>query len=696
MTASGSELVINKVQYVESDFATVVDSQREFINTNYPEDFNDYVNQQMAMALVDLIAYSHHTLKWYMNRRATDLYFPTAITPNAVAKISRMLGYKPRGATAAIATIQVTLSEGPYTFPIRITKGFQFNGPNDLIFEYRGDEPIIFAAGETVKTFDVKEGYSVVENHISTGDENQIFQLVNTPATRYVAQDDIVVNVNSIPWAEYDFIPYEIVQAFETDLISIPPEVKFGDGIQGSIPPNGQAIEINYFVTKGLDGRISSQSITEPTASLVVNSTDIPLTITQPDGSFGGENPETLAEIVNNAPRFQSTQDRAITKNDYDFLSNNYENIARADAQIIRTVSSDVTVNSIIDDINNDLQQMINLVNGVSGYGLVSGETEKARVELETINTTVTGFTQVQENITGFMTEVLGNMSTTIDTVDTSMIDIINHATSGCPTVSGQIIALAQSVTGYTDDLDQGIADLETVYDSVSGLGSVSGYVETIETSVDAVSGYLYVIDELAADVEPVFEVSGLAENVSGYTQDMYDYLDTILSDGCRANTVQVSVLGKDASRKFVAPSETTITDLKDYLEERKDAVHTVVVVAGTERVVDANLTIEVLPTPEADVDDVINRIQDVLTKSDEEPLGLLVERNFNESLYKSDIHAAIQGVIEDFEVEYLNVIIDGPAEYLDSRGNLVIPTGFVIQTGTVNVNKLISVTEVN
>ena len=86
---------------------------------------------------------------------------------------------------------------------------------------------------------------------------------------------------------------------------------------------------------------------------------------------------------------------------------------------------------------------------------------------------------------------------------------------------------------------------------------------------------------------------------------------------------------------------------------------------------------------------DVVASINDALAKSDTEPLGILVERNFDFPLYIWDIDAAIRANIDADDIDFLNVTIDGPAEFLDSGGNLIPPVGAVIQTGTVTVNAL-------
>jgi hypothetical protein len=190
--------------------------------------------------------------------------------------------------------------------------------------------------------------------------------------------------------------------------------------------------------------------------------------------------------------------------------------------------------------------------------------------------------------------------------------------------------------------------------------------------------------------VIPFVQASGYSLSASGSLLGITDYLDDAVSDGCKSNTVQVSILGKDISRRYVDPSATTIMDLKTYLDQRKDITHNVVVVTGINRVINADVLIEVKLTDTADEDTVIQKIKDSLDKSTTTPFGILVERDFNKSLYVDEVYRTCRAVVADFEVSYLNSIINGPVQYLDARGNLICPEGFVIQTGTILIKKIV------
>ena len=293
---------LNKVQYSNQDFQTNVESIKEFVRVNYPEDYNDFQNSSVGMALIDINAYMASNLSWYLNRKMTDLYFPTAKSPSPVAKTARMLGYKARGAYSSQANILVTLKNGPYGSPITIEKPFAFKGPNGLQFEYRNTTPVTFNAGEVTKSFDVMEGISTVDNFVSNGTGSQIFRLVKIPEGSFVEEGSIVVKVNGETWTEYPIIPFTNTQAFEANIVSYPPSVKFGDGIQGQIPATGYGIEISYVITKGFAGRITKESITAPIIPLNVNFETIDLTVYQPSASVGGDNPEDIRSITTNAP----------------------------------------------------------------------------------------------------------------------------------------------------------------------------------------------------------------------------------------------------------------------------------------------------------------------------------------------------------------------------------------------------------
>lgn len=727
---------INRVQYVGQDFDTVRQDILTYLQAKYPDEYNDYVASNLGMALIDQLAWSMQGLSWYLNRKTSDHYFPTASTPNSISKVARWLGYKPRGAEASRVSLTVSLSGGPYTFPVRIARFFQFKGPNRLVFEYRGVNPIVYAPGETTKTFDVYEGQTQFKTFVSNGDLNQKFNLLGVPVGKFVEDGSVSVTIDNANWIESPVIPFQASERFETNLLSTPPVLKFGDGVQGLIPPEDSVVNVSFAATSGFKGRILSGTIREPVQTLVANFENIPLLITQSAASFGGEDPEGLASIVTSAPLFQRTQDRAITKGDYDFLSNAYPNVAKADAMIIRGITGDLVLQGGSAGIRFALDSIDSLVDGISGYlnidnlvagvsgdiasasGFVSGVSVVAANVSGVVSVATASIQASQQGATANMGVVIPNLAD-IETnrlgvqFDVQQIAILTtggfYAPQGLVAVSAlnpylsalnnslgvMAVQIAQaqtsslSVSGALASLSGQNANISGVLSSASGLVNLPVFQASAEAELSqAVTGCV-AIAEAASDIRNLYAISGWTLSASGHLGDILTYLDETYADGCKANTVQVSVLSEDANRRYVAPSVALLSDLKAYLEQRKDAVHSLSIVSGTAFVLNADVVVECKISPNAVQDDVINAVKDALIKSDVEPYGLLVKRAYNKDLFNSEIYNRIRADVEERDLPEFNVLITGPISNLDARGNLICPDGFVIQSGTVSIRTI-------
>lgn len=523
---------INRVVFAGQDFQTFRQENLDFLEENHPDVFNDAVDNDIGIALIESNAFSSQSIAFYVNRRVTDLYLPTAVSPTNVSKLARFLGYKPAGASSSVAALTVELTDGPYAFPVLINQGFKFDGPNQTVWEYRGEVPVTYDAGETVQTVEVSEGESSTAVFVSDGSGNQIFSLTAVADGKFLAEGSVQVVINNEEWEEVAVVPFMEVKQYEVASTQDPPTIRFGDGVQGAIPPEGAEIAVSFFITTGLQGRVGSDQVTKARDILVASGNRIDLTITQPSPSVGGEDPEDIRITKVNAPRFFRSQDVAVVKTDYDTIANLFSGVARADAQIVRGIDDELVLNGFLDDI--------------------------------------------------------------VDTV------------SGCP--------------------------------------------------------------------------SGVENDVTTIVTDLRNHLSLTISDTCKSNTVMVQVLSEDVNHKYVAPSDTLLTDLQAHLQERADAVHTVVCTSGVGKIVTASVRVRAKINQFAVEQVVLNKIRDALVGSTEEPFGLLVGREFGDSLFLWSIRNAIDDAVEEREIEYVNVRITAPVSLLDADGNLIIDKLQVIQ----------------
>lgn len=96
------------------DFDTLRQAMIDYVQFNYPEEFNDYTQNSEFIALVDLVAYVGQNLAFRMDLNARENILDTAEKRESVLRIARMLSYKPkrvRPAQGFMKVVSVNTSE---------------------------------------------------------------------------------------------------------------------------------------------------------------------------------------------------------------------------------------------------------------------------------------------------------------------------------------------------------------------------------------------------------------------------------------------------------------------------------------------------------------------------------------------------------------------------------------------------------
>ena len=77
------------------DFETIRTAMVDYIQTNYPENFNDYINSSEFIALIELIAFLGHNLAFRADLGQRENYLSTAERRESALRIAEFLGYTP-------------------------------------------------------------------------------------------------------------------------------------------------------------------------------------------------------------------------------------------------------------------------------------------------------------------------------------------------------------------------------------------------------------------------------------------------------------------------------------------------------------------------------------------------------------------------------------------------------------------------
>ncbi|MBK9390485.1 MAG: hypothetical protein IPN68_09925 [Bacteroidetes bacterium] len=633
---------INKVKYVAEDFSTYRTQADEFFQNNYPEDFNNLINTDLGNALMDQLAFAMGSLSFTINRRASELFLTTARLNKSIVKLARMLGYPIK--SAAPASVDAVLKfTTPTVSAITINTGFQFQGPGEIVYEYRSEDSFVIPVGTSEITIPLKEGRSGIVVFTSDGSENQQFSILGIPDGQFLYADSFKVTVDAIEWERLDLIRYESANTYEVLFVDAPPRLRFGDGIAGKIPPTNSQIIVSYAYGFGGDGAIGSNQIAGPIQPLAINGVAVEFTVENPVAVVG-EDPEDIRHVRAFASSFFRTQNAAVIKPDYDTIAQLRPGVAVADAQIMRGVSGDLTIQSYFDQ----LKLSADLIDDAAAQIFISG--------------------------------VSGIPSLGVSGADALFIDGISDLSvgnTGLLGVSGTEflgVGVSGNVTGIEFLGVAGIPSLEVVGESgliiggqaslgVSGISSlgISG-IDTLESQAD-------------------LAVQSAYDGVSGLNL----YLSQVFSDTSKANNVQIVVLSVDGNNKYIPPSSLVLSDVETYVQNIADAVVTVQAVDGSSNIVTADIEVELGITPTAVESDVIQNAQLAITRT-VDPFGLLVRRPVGQHLYLSDIKDALREVLPLSEVRFINVKILNNLDLLDSDGNLIIAKQQVIQNGLTDV----------
>ena len=93
------------------DFDTIRTAMVNYIRTNYPENFNDYINSSEFIALIELMAFLGHNLAFRADLGQRENYLSTAERRESALRIAEFLGYTPTRNVVASGYLKIDTVE---------------------------------------------------------------------------------------------------------------------------------------------------------------------------------------------------------------------------------------------------------------------------------------------------------------------------------------------------------------------------------------------------------------------------------------------------------------------------------------------------------------------------------------------------------------------------------------------------------
>tara|TARA_R110000803_G_scaffold25524_4_gene60985 strand:- start:790 stop:5001 length:4212 start_codon:yes stop_codon:yes gene_type:complete len=98
----------SQVNYQAYDFDTMRGAMVDYVKTNFPENFNDYIESSEFIAIIELLAYLSQSLAFRMDVNTRENFLETAERKDSVFKLARMLGYNPKRNIPASGLMKLT------------------------------------------------------------------------------------------------------------------------------------------------------------------------------------------------------------------------------------------------------------------------------------------------------------------------------------------------------------------------------------------------------------------------------------------------------------------------------------------------------------------------------------------------------------------------------------------------------------
>lgn len=318
-------------------------------------------------AIIDIIALSYHYLLFYLNNTSSEAMFSEAAIYENMNRLVKLIGYNPTGYKTALLSFEANANQnvtpGIYTIPrysYFTVNGIIYSFIKDTTFNKNiaGSENLLSLSEENL----LYQGpFIEYPSQVATGEPFETFTLVvkdnitNTPVN--IDQSSIGVYVLNQATGKYTeftltnslFLENSTATKYELRFNENGfYELKFGNSVFGQKLNAGDTVYIYYIQSSGAAGVISANQLNNNALNFyttpqfnrialdVLNSTLNYLTVTEASniifsnnlGSSLPNQPETVDEIRQNAPKTFYSQNRLITQQDFTtFIDKNFGNI---------------------------------------------------------------------------------------------------------------------------------------------------------------------------------------------------------------------------------------------------------------------------------------------------------------------------------------------------------------------------------
>lgn len=326
-------------KFDKADFDGIVENLIEYLSSQ--SQFRDYNFEASGIrTIIELLAYNTQYQLFYLNQVSNESFLDSAILRESVVSIAKHIGYKPQTPRSSRANLNLVVETTYENSPEILQIGTQ-----DIFITYVDGRkhtltPVIdysvnaskFLDGEKTKYRYVFDDIELIEGKrlihtftVNTSDPNQKFILPNKnidETSLFVTVKESQTSNIQIGFKQHVDLnevtkDSNIFFLQETNLGYL--ELIFGDGVIGKKLDNGNIIEISYVISSGdVIYNASNIKFQQPTGILNRSNSTFIETTTRNATLY--TEAESIQSIKKKAPLAYKSQNRAVTKTDYENL----------------------------------------------------------------------------------------------------------------------------------------------------------------------------------------------------------------------------------------------------------------------------------------------------------------------------------------------------------------------------------------
>ena len=314
----------------ELDFDQIKQNLKNYLKTQ--STFTDYDFEGSGLSvLLDVLAYNTHYNAMTAHFALNEAFLDSAQIRGNVVTRAKLLGYTPRSTLAPKAivniTVDVTSETGTIPTILSLPRGTKLNtivDGEEYQYVVISNQNAQIVDNTITKTFTfsnvtiVEGSYKTLLYRVDNDIENQKFQVSDRDSDTSTLRVRVRENEES---SSYDiYTPFEsLLNVNSTSKVYYLQEnsngfyeIYFGDSVTGYKPNNNNIITLDYVYTSG------SESNGATTFSMVDSINGYSnVSITTLSKAAGGSDRETTESIRFNAPLTFTSQNRAVTSDDY-------------------------------------------------------------------------------------------------------------------------------------------------------------------------------------------------------------------------------------------------------------------------------------------------------------------------------------------------------------------------------------------